>query len=146
MVLRQCIRLVDAFDNLQVYVNLGDLLDILVLINNGINFILYCSMSKQFRDTFVAVLHLDCFCSSTSTPQLYDSGSCVDKQHRPSAIATTAGLCHATTHVTTTVGNGIMTVTAGNVMAGGADSKRSEFNRLSIPANKMNRIFCDDIE
>ncbi|XP_074655665.1 G-protein coupled receptor dmsr-1-like [Tubulanus polymorphus] len=34
---------------------LGDLLDILALFNNGINFILYCTMSKQFRDTFCAV-------------------------------------------------------------------------------------------
>jgi len=43
----------------QIYMALGDLLDILALINNGINFILYCSMSKQFRDTFVSVFHLD---------------------------------------------------------------------------------------
>jgi len=32
---------------------LGDLLDILALINNGVNFLLYCTMSKQFRDTFI---------------------------------------------------------------------------------------------
>lgn len=31
---------------------LGDLMDILALINSSINFILYCSMSKQFRTTF----------------------------------------------------------------------------------------------
>lgn len=37
---------------MQIYLNLGDLLDILALINNGINFILYCTMSKQFRDRF----------------------------------------------------------------------------------------------
>lgn len=43
----------------EIYMALGDLLDILALINNGINFILYCSMSKQFRDTFVNVFHLD---------------------------------------------------------------------------------------
>lgn len=43
----------------EIYMALGDLLDILALINNGINFILYCSMSKQFRDTFVSVFHLD---------------------------------------------------------------------------------------
>lgn len=42
----------------QVYMALGDLLDILALINNGINFILYCTMSKQFRDTFVHCFHL----------------------------------------------------------------------------------------
>ena len=38
--------------SLQVYDNFGDLMDILTLFNNGINFILYCSMSKQFRDRF----------------------------------------------------------------------------------------------
>lgn len=36
----------------EVYHPLGDLMDILALINNSINFILYCAMSKQFRDTF----------------------------------------------------------------------------------------------
>lgn len=38
-----------------VYIPLGDFLDILALINNAINFILYCSMSKQFRDTFLKI-------------------------------------------------------------------------------------------
>ena len=41
-----------------VYNPLGDLLDAMALINNSVNFVLYCSMSKQFRDTFMAV-----FCS-----------------------------------------------------------------------------------
>jgi len=44
---------------IEIYMAIGDLLDILALINNGINFILYCSMSKQFRDTFVSVFRLD---------------------------------------------------------------------------------------
>ncbi|KAK3094800.1 hypothetical protein FSP39_006374 [Pinctada imbricata] len=38
-----------------VYNPLGDMLDIVALCNNGVNFILYCSMSKQFRDTFVSI-------------------------------------------------------------------------------------------
>lgn len=40
-----------------VYNPLGDLLDAMALINNSVNFVLYCSMSKQFRDTF-----MDVFC------------------------------------------------------------------------------------
>lgn len=40
---------------MQYYTPLGDLQDILALINNGINFILYCTMSKQFRDTFFKI-------------------------------------------------------------------------------------------
>ncbi|XP_063438351.1 G-protein coupled receptor dmsr-1-like [Mytilus trossulus] len=35
-----------------VYSNLGDIMDLLVLLNSAINFILYCIMSQQFRDTF----------------------------------------------------------------------------------------------
>lgn len=31
----------------------GDLMDVLALLNSSINFILYCSMSRQFRQTFV---------------------------------------------------------------------------------------------
>ncbi|CAI9729656.1 sex peptide receptor-like [Octopus vulgaris] len=40
----------DFFSN--VYVPLGDVMDILVLINSAINFILYCIMSQAFRKTF----------------------------------------------------------------------------------------------
>ncbi|KAK6175061.1 hypothetical protein SNE40_013599 [Patella caerulea] len=43
----------------RVYQPLGDLMDILALINNGINFILYCTMSKQFRDTFIKIFLKD---------------------------------------------------------------------------------------
>lgn len=48
----------------EVYVPLGDILDIITLVNNGINFILYCAMSKQFRDTFIQV-----FCGQCSRKQ-----------------------------------------------------------------------------
>lgn len=34
------------------YRNLGETMDMLVLLNSAINFLLYCAMSKQFRDTF----------------------------------------------------------------------------------------------
>ena len=35
------------------YIPLGDVMDIVALLNNGINFTLYCSMSEKFRNTFV---------------------------------------------------------------------------------------------
>ncbi|ESO98420.1 hypothetical protein LOTGIDRAFT_114444 [Lottia gigantea] len=38
-----------------VYDKLGDLIDTMALMNNSINFVLYCSMSKQFRDTFTEI-------------------------------------------------------------------------------------------
>ncbi|XP_042227864.1 G-protein coupled receptor dmsr-1-like isoform X2 [Homarus americanus] len=34
------------------YQKLGEIMDMLVLFNSAINFLLYCAMSKQFRDTF----------------------------------------------------------------------------------------------
>jgi hypothetical protein len=34
------------------YQKLGEVMDILALINSAINFILYCAMSRQFRSTF----------------------------------------------------------------------------------------------
>ncbi|CAD7083289.1 unnamed protein product [Hermetia illucens] len=37
---------------MQCYMKLGEVMDILALLNSGINFILYCSMSRQFRSTF----------------------------------------------------------------------------------------------
>ncbi|XP_061194255.1 G-protein coupled receptor dmsr-1-like [Saccostrea echinata] len=43
----------------KVYNKLGDVLDIVALCNNSVNFVLYCSMSKQFRDTFVRIF---CHC------------------------------------------------------------------------------------
>jgi len=49
----------------EVYLNLGDLSDILALTNNGINFILYCTMSKQFRDSFIQVFKVS---KTTSGP------------------------------------------------------------------------------
>jgi len=38
-----------------VYWPLGDVLDIAALLNNAINFVLYCTMSRQFRETFVEI-------------------------------------------------------------------------------------------
>lgn len=37
---------------LKCYQNLGELMDILALINGAINFILYCCMNRMFRITF----------------------------------------------------------------------------------------------
>jgi len=45
---------------MNVYMPLGDILDIMALCNNAINFVLYSTMSRQFRETFIATLC--CFC------------------------------------------------------------------------------------
>ncbi|XP_050412350.1 G-protein coupled receptor dmsr-1 [Patella vulgata] len=41
-----------------IYMPLGDLMDMVALINNGVNFILYCSMSRDFRLTLMDLLKL----------------------------------------------------------------------------------------
>jgi len=57
-----------VFDH--VYVPLGDVWDILVLVNSSMNFILYCVMSAQFRSTFRRVFSVrtrSCAVSRTQT-------------------------------------------------------------------------------
>ena len=44
-----------------VYIPLGDVMDIVALVNNSVNFILYCSMSIKFRQTFAQI-----YCSRCS--------------------------------------------------------------------------------
>lgn len=51
-VLTLCSIFIDGFYQ-DVYIPLGDLLDFLALLNNSINFVLYCTMSNKFRRTFV---------------------------------------------------------------------------------------------
>ncbi|GFN76960.1 B1 bradykinin receptor [Plakobranchus ocellatus] len=41
-----------------VYIPLGDIMDQLALLNNGINFLLYCSMSRDFRTTLLQQLQV----------------------------------------------------------------------------------------
>ncbi|CAD5116605.1 unnamed protein product [Dimorphilus gyrociliatus] len=57
------LTLCSAFDSTffaRIYQPLGDLLDITALLNNSINFVLYCTMSTQFRKTFTEI-----FCIKT---------------------------------------------------------------------------------
>lgn len=51
-----CVFIDNFFEN--VYIPLGDVMDTLALINNSVNFVLYCTMSYEFRSTFVNL-----FCS-----------------------------------------------------------------------------------
>ncbi|OQR77613.1 FMRFamide receptor-like [Tropilaelaps mercedesae] len=63
------------------YLRVGDILDVLALINSSVNFILYCSMSRQFRKTFALLF----------TPRWL--------QHRAPVMATEANATIATTCV-----------------------------------------------
>ncbi|XP_030756061.1 sex peptide receptor-like [Sitophilus oryzae] len=45
----------------ECYAALGDVMDIVALINSSINFILYCTMSRQFRETFKELFHVHYF-------------------------------------------------------------------------------------
>ena len=51
-ILALCSGLINNFFH-AYYMPLGDVMDMAALLNNAINFTLYCSMSKQFRDTFL---------------------------------------------------------------------------------------------
>lgn len=53
-----CIFFKDFFE--KVYIPLGDAMDIIALVNSSINFVLYCSMSQEFRRTFIKLF---CTCS-----------------------------------------------------------------------------------
>jgi hypothetical protein len=59
--------LIDKFFH-NVYTPLGDLLDIMTLLNNGVNFVLYCTMSKQFRETFFKIFLKKSLHGNISTP------------------------------------------------------------------------------
>lgn len=56
----------DFFIN--VYTNFGETMDALALINNAINFIIYCTMSQQFRNTFANLFFPSFFKTSTIVP------------------------------------------------------------------------------
>lgn len=55
----------EFFNN--VYLNFGETMDILALINSAINFIIYCSMSQQFRSTFAELFIPSCLQGGTQT-------------------------------------------------------------------------------
>jgi len=55
-ILAICSDLVPSFFN-DYYVPLGDTMDIVALVNNGINFMLYCTMSRQFRLVFCQLFY-----------------------------------------------------------------------------------------
>ena len=38
-----------------VYLPLGDVIDIIVLLNKSVDFVIYCTLSKSFRDTFLSI-------------------------------------------------------------------------------------------
>ena len=85
-----------------VYDPLGDLLDAMALINNSVNFVLYCSMSKQFRDTFMAIF---CSCCRNHRPGWLKL-KLITSSRDGGGNSTTA-----TTTANTTSGNATTTVT-----------------------------------
>ena len=68
----------DTFFN-EVYKPLGEVLDILALVNSSINFILYCTTSSIFRQTFCSLF---CHCSTviSSDPITGNTTTTTDKQ------------------------------------------------------------------
>ena len=55
---------------LSVYIPLGDLMDMIALLNNSINFVLYCTMSRAFRETFYSIFNSVCSSKSRHSIKL----------------------------------------------------------------------------
>lgn len=56
------------------YQNMGEVMDMLALVNSAINFILYCVMSRQFRNTF-SLLFLPSWISKTESQAISHGGN-----------------------------------------------------------------------
>ncbi|KAH8366075.1 hypothetical protein KR093_008857, partial [Drosophila rubida] len=83
----------DAF-LMECYLRLSDLMDVLALVNSSINFILYCSMSKQFRSTFTLLFRpkfLDKW-----LPVAQDELAATRADGLRSVVAAAPDNCHAT--------------------------------------------------
>lgn len=66
----------------------GDIIDMLTLVNSAINFILYCTMSRQFRKTFKKL-----FCKSWKIPRNIGKHICMENNGN-------TGTNHTVTQVT----------------------------------------------
>ena len=44
----------------KLYIPLGDLMDILSLLNSAVNFLIYCAMSRKFRSVFFQLFFSCC--------------------------------------------------------------------------------------
>ena len=74
-----------------VYMPLGDFMDIIALINNAINFLLYCIMSRQFRETCYKLLSsLWCFNNTRNgTNHLNNNNNCNNRNNYNNKILNT---------------------------------------------------------
>ncbi|XP_068986909.1 G-protein coupled receptor dmsr-1-like isoform X2 [Bombus flavifrons] len=70
------------------YLMLGDVIDMLTLVNSAINFILYCTMSRQFRKTFNEL-----FCKNCKIPRSTAKQICIENNGN-------TGTNHTVTQVT----------------------------------------------
>jgi len=78
-----------------VYWPLGDVLDIAALLNNSINFVLYCTMSRQFRQTFVETFFGESCQGGVSSPRagaaLPEKGSASSRRKTEAKMGPTTG-------------------------------------------------------
>ena len=66
-----------------IYMKLGDVMDIIALINNAINFILYCLMSHIFRATFKNIFCKPLCLKFKNTAELHNSRRHIRSYSRP---------------------------------------------------------------
>ncbi|XP_059164230.1 G-protein coupled receptor dmsr-1-like [Physella acuta] len=71
-----------------VYYPLSELTDFIALLNNAINFVLYCVMSQQFRDKFFSI-YIKPICERRRTMITSTSELLILREHVPRTVTTT---------------------------------------------------------
>ncbi|CAH1783972.1 unnamed protein product [Owenia fusiformis] len=66
---------------INVYVMLADIMDMLILLNSAANFIMYCIMSRQFRNTFKEVILKPCIQKLQKVKQKTNNGVTYNSVH-----------------------------------------------------------------
>ncbi|CAD6193889.1 unnamed protein product [Caenorhabditis auriculariae] len=74
----------------RIYQQLGDVMDVLSLLNSAVNFIIYCAMSRKFRSVFVQIF-LSCLPERLYRKYITDWNAVVEydfSNRKPSALTT----------------------------------------------------------
>lgn len=79
---------------LKVYAPLGDVWDMVVLINSAVNFLLYCTMSHQFRHIFSELFFGRCRAAAAT---LFPDGNSVTYTAQVGTIKMSSGRTDGTT-------------------------------------------------
>ncbi|CAJ0961785.1 unnamed protein product, partial [Mesorhabditis belari] len=138
--------------NAPVYTPLGDLMDLLSLINSAVNFIIYCAMSRKFRSVFLN-LFLGCLPAKIASKWQDDWGGDGDTSRpRPSGYTGTEQLAlTSSTHRPSASSlllrygsrENLPKMYTGNLLTTDERVNGRSSPLLSVPNNKTHRISFD---